>query len=67
MTKKVNWAEMDKRIRGRRPSWSKEEAEALESGLKKLPDVADKAVVIEVPQPGVGKTQAADANGEAPN
>ena len=69
MSKKVNWAEMDNRIRGRRPSWSKDELEALEAGLKKLPDVADQAEIIDVQQPGVGRPQVADDgdDGEAPN
>ena len=69
MSKKVNWAEMDNRIRGRRPSWSKEELHDLEQGLAKLPDLADKCEIIDVHQPGVGKAPVADEgdDGEAPN
>ncbi len=61
MSKKVNWAQVDKRIRGRRPIWDKADLEALESGLKKLPDMAEQCEIIEVAQPAIANsTGAAD-------
>jgi hypothetical protein len=53
MSKKPNWAEIDKRIRGRRPSWTKEERGQLESELNKLPDLSDKFDFVEVAQPAL--------------
>lgn len=53
MGSKFDWAAVDKRIRARRPSWTKDDAAALAAGLKKLPDAADKAESSEVPQPAL--------------
>ncbi|MCA9625011.1 MAG: hypothetical protein KC731_38565 [Myxococcales bacterium] len=61
MSKKVNWAEIDYRIRGRRTDWTKEELSALEAGLAKLPDMADKADAITIPQPALARAEEADA------
>lgn len=68
MSKKVNWAEVDIRIRDRRTDWTKDELEALEKGLGKLPDLEDQAEAIEIPQPALaqpeeeGEGEAADAD-----
>lgn len=68
MSKKVNWAEVDIRIRDRRTDWTKDELEALEKGLSKLPDVEDQAEAIDIPQPALaqpedkGEGEAADAD-----
>lgn len=51
MSEKSNWAEMDKRIRNRRVSWSVEEKAALDSDLAALPDNAENVVAVDVPQP----------------
>jgi len=53
MGRKLNWAAVDKRVRARRPSWTKEDAAALAESLKKLPDAADKAEPSAVPQPAL--------------
>jgi hypothetical protein len=53
MSKKVNWAEMDKRIRNRRTDWSAEELKALDAALNKLPDLAEDADILHVPQPAL--------------
>ncbi len=57
MSKKVNWAEVDIRIRDRRTDWTKDELEALEKGLGKLPDVADNAEEIELAQPALAQPE----------
>lgn len=57
MSKKVNWAEVDIRIRDRRTDWTKDELEALEKGLGKLPDVEDQAESIEIPQPALARPE----------
>jgi hypothetical protein len=62
MSKKVNWAEVDKRIRGRRSHWSAEEAKTLEAALAKLPDMADKAENITIAQPAVGSSDGGEAD-----
>ena len=53
MAKKVNWGDVDKRIRARKATWSQEDSKALETGLKKLPDVADNAEPLDLPQPAL--------------
>jgi hypothetical protein len=53
MSKKVNWAEVDKRIRGRRKDWSNKEVEALEATFMKLPDLQDKCDNVKLPQPAL--------------
>lgn len=50
----TNWAEVDKRIRARRPMWAPGEVETLEQTLRRLPDVATKAEALDVEQPAVG-------------
>ena len=57
MSKKVNWAEVDIRIRDRRTDWTKDELETPEKGLGKLPDVADNAEAIELPQPALAQPE----------
>ncbi len=53
MSKKVNWAEADKRIRNRRKDFSADETNAIEAELKKLPDLAEQLEIIDIPQPAV--------------
>jgi len=53
MAKKVNWADVDKRIRARKATWSQDDTKDLEASLKKLPDVADKAEAIDLAQPAL--------------
>ncbi len=64
MAKKVNWADMDQRIRVRKVTWSQEEAKALEAGLKKLPDLSDNVEVVDVAQPALSGLDTED--GEEP-
>ncbi len=63
MSKKVNWANVDKRIRERNATWSHEERAALEANLMKLPDLEEECEVSEIPQPAVGDPQQ-EAEGE---
>lgn len=65
MSKKVNWAEVDKRIRQRRPSWTQEEREELEKGLQQLPDLSDKFDYVDIPQPALAPRS--DESEEQPN
>jgi hypothetical protein len=53
MSKKTNWAEVDKRIRARRAVWTQHERAELEDSLKKLPDVASEGHVLDVLQPAL--------------
>ena len=62
MSKKNNWAEMDKRVRGRRALWTNEEAKELDDGLKKLPDMANAVDQVTLAQPALGAADAADSN-----
>jgi hypothetical protein len=55
MNKKPTWADVDKRIRGRRPNWSKQELKEIEDALKKLPDLADQLDIVDVGQPAIGR------------
>jgi len=57
MSDKTDWASMDKRIRDRKISWSKDEKKALDGGLNQLPDLAENIDVIDIPQPALGSTQ----------
>ena len=50
----VNMAEIDKRIRGRRPLWTPADLDKLQQGLMKLPDLTDKVEVIALEQPAIG-------------
>jgi len=68
MSDETNWAQVDKRIRQRKPMWTKEEKAALEAGLNALPDMAEQYEVIELAQPAIGNGEeeepAAEAEGE---
>jgi hypothetical protein len=66
MSKKVNWAEVDKRIRQRRPSWTQEERKELAKSLEQLPDLSDKFDYVEIPQPALAP-RASDEGDEQPN
>jgi hypothetical protein len=57
MSKKVDFAEMDVRIRRRRTDWNKSDSEALEKGLSKLPDLAEEVVAITIPQPALAQPE----------
>ena len=64
----ANWAEMDKRIRNRRWLWTTPELEKLGQSLSKLPDLTERAQVIELEQPAIGPRPAeplADGAGAA--
>ncbi|MEM9697012.1 MAG: hypothetical protein AAGA56_31040, partial [Myxococcota bacterium] len=65
MTEKKNWAEVDKRIRDRRPTWTKEEKDALEQQLQSLPDVADQAEAVSIVQPVFAAEQPAEGDAES--
>lgn len=54
MSKKVNWAEVDKRIRNRRVIWTPDERQAVEESLKKLPDLTEQSETLTLAQPAVG-------------
>ncbi len=64
MSDKTDWASMDKRIRDRKISWSKDEKKALDDGLGKLPDLAERVEVIDIAQPALGSSQEEEAEGE---
>ena len=66
MSKKVKWAEVDKRIRARRPSWTNEEREELKKGLEQLPDLTDKFDYVELPQPALAP-RSSESSDEQPN
>jgi hypothetical protein len=66
MSKKVNWAEVDKRIRQRRPSWTQEERKELAKSLEQLPDLSDKFDYVEIPQPALAP-RASDEGDAQPN
>ena len=53
MAKKPNWADVDKRIRSRKATWSQEDSKALEAGLKKLPDLEEQVEVLDLAQPAL--------------
>jgi len=57
MSDKTDWASMDKRVRDRKITWSKDEKKALDDGLGKLPDLAEKIELIEIAQPALGSSQ----------
>ena len=57
MSKKRNWAEVDKRIRDRRNDWTAEELAEVEASLKKLPDLAEQAEIIDIAQPSLAKAE----------
>lgn len=49
-----NIKDIDKRIRGRRTAWTREEREELQKELLTLPDMAEQAEAIHLAQPAVG-------------
>lgn len=53
MSEKKDWSQVDKRIRARKPSWTKEEQAALDASLNSLPDLSDQAEIIEMAQPAL--------------
>lgn len=53
MAKKPNWADVDKRIRSRKATWSQEDSKALDAGLKKLPDLEEQVEVLDLAQPAL--------------
>lgn len=67
MSKKPNWAEVDKRIRARRPSWTNEERAELEKDLMKLPDMTDKFDYVELPQPALAPKSGEAESDDQPN
>jgi hypothetical protein len=78
MAKKANWAEVDKRISGRKATWSQEDAKASEADLKKLPDLSDQIETVDLAQPALAAKDeeeeqppaedgAAEPSGEAGN
>jgi hypothetical protein len=66
-TKKINWAEIDKRIRSRRTSWTNDELKSLEDALEKLPDLAGRFDVLDIPQPARLINPSGNQGGGAPN
>ncbi len=56
MVKKVIWGEVDKRICARKATWSKEDSQALEADLKKLPDLAEQVDWVDLAQPALEAT-----------
>jgi hypothetical protein len=67
MSKKVNWVEVDKRIRNRRTDWTDAERAALEEKLLKLPDQAENAQSIAIAQPALAQPEEEEeAEAEAP-
>ena len=61
MSDKTDWASMDKRIRDRKITWSKDEKKSLDDGLGKLPDLAEQVELIDIAQPALGSTQEEEA------
>lgn len=61
MTKRgrVNWAEMDARIRGRKTGWTAAEMKELEQDLLDLPDVGALAEPLRGDQPALAPRPAA--------
>jgi hypothetical protein len=72
MSKKVNWADVDKRIRNRKKDFSTAEVREIEDKLMKLPDLAEHVDIVDIVQPAVAPpeveaTDEADSAGEEPN
>ena len=55
---KKPWVEVDKRIRERLTTWTQDDEQELAAGLAELPDMADKAELIEIEQPAIGSKEA---------
>lgn len=64
MSTKKNWAEVDKRIRDRRPVWTQQERDELAKGLEKLPDLAEEVEYIDIPQPALAQPEEEEAEGD---
>jgi hypothetical protein len=60
MSKKMNWAEIDKRVRDRRTVWSQQERSDLNDSLKRLPDATGDCDTLELSQPAL-----AGSNGDS--
>ncbi len=54
---KKPWVEVDKRIRERLTTWTTDDEQELAAGLAELPDVSDKAELIEIEQPAIGSKE----------
>ncbi len=67
MSKKVNWATIDKRIRGRRTNWTAEELASLETQLKQLPDNEANVERIMLDQPAIGQPDSEGSEQDAAN
>jgi len=52
------WVDVDKRIRDRLTTWTKDDERELAAGLAALPDVSDKVELIEIEQPAIGSKEA---------
>lgn len=52
------WIEVDKRIRERLTTWTKDDEQELAASLAGLPDVSAKAEFIEIEQPAIGSKEA---------
>lgn len=50
---KINWAEVDKRIRNRKKDFSAEDTRNIEATLQKLPDLAEQVDIVTIQQPAV--------------
>ena len=53
MSKKMNWADVDKRIRNRKKNFTAAESKAIEERLQKLPDLAEQVHIVDIVQPAV--------------
>ncbi len=53
MSKDVNWANVDKRIRERRVAWTNEERDALARDLAAMPDTGAGYDQVTIPQPAL--------------
>ncbi len=65
MSKKVNWATVDKRIRNRRKDFSMAETNAIDDELKKLPDLVEEMEIIDITQPAVAPPEEEETAEEA--
>ena len=60
MSKKTNWANVDKRIRER----FTKDAAAVQASLDSLPDLADACEGVDIEQPALVREEEQDAEGE---
>jgi hypothetical protein len=66
MSKKVNWAEIDKRIRNRKKDFSALEVKEIEEKLQKLPDLAEQVEIVTIIQPAVAPPEDEDGGDVEP-